>query len=348
MQPLFSNAYVQDILHQPAAVRDTLASLAGVDFAAFQPLARRLASGALRRVVLTGMGSSFHALQPLLFTLLESGAPAILIETSELVHHAPRLLAPDSLIVAVSQSGRSAEMLRLAEKAARETAIVAVTNTASSPLANSARAVLLTRAGEENSVSCKTYVVALAALACLGELLLGRPPARVLTDLQPVPETVATYLSGLEGYLANLGSQLRGVRHVIIAGRGASLAAAGTGGLILKEAAHAAAEGMSCASFRHGPMELVSPEVFVMVYEGSGATRALNAGLAHDVLAAGGRSALVALSPEPGVFHLQPVPAVGLPILEILPAQLLSVALALQSGREPGVFTRGTKVTTVE
>jgi hypothetical protein len=66
------------------------------------------------------------------------------------------------------------------------------------------------------------------------------------------------------------------------------------------------------------------------------------------VRSAGGRSALVTCADAPGVFSLPHVSSVTLPILEMLPAQLVSMALALQGGRAPGVFERGTKVTTIE
>ena len=70
-------------------------------------------SGRWQRVILTGMGSSYHALHPLLLGLLGHGIPAQMVETSELIHHAAGLIAPEALIVAVSQSGASVEILEL-------------------------------------------------------------------------------------------------------------------------------------------------------------------------------------------------------------------------------------------
>ena len=117
--------------------------------------------------VLTGMGSSFHALHPLHVRLIGRGIWSTLVETSELIHHQLELLGPGTLLVVVSQSGRSAETVRLLE-AKSGSPVVGVTNTAGSPLATAADATVFTRAGEEASVSCKTYVAALLALAWLG------------------------------------------------------------------------------------------------------------------------------------------------------------------------------------
>ena len=340
--------YIDDILHQPEALKGTLSALAGAGFAPVSLYAQQLHSGKLHRVILTGMGSSYHALHPLLLGLLRQGLPAQMVETSELVHHAPALLSADSLIVAVSQSGASAEILHLLKQLPSKAGLIGVTNTPGSPLACRADVVLLTRAGSENTVSCKTYVTALVALAILEAVLTGRDPAAALSELGYLPEAVAAYLSGLPDYLESLEKRLQDVQYLILAGRGASLAATGTGGLIIKEAAHFPAEGMSCAAFRHGPLEMASPQTFVLIYEGLDPTRSLNRNLVADIQKIGGDAALVEIAPGREVFHLPSVPAAGLPILEILPAQILSVVLARLHSHIPGQFAWGSKVTSTE
>src|SRR5579859_2219638 len=105
--------YLHDLLQQPQALENTLASLN-----TSKPLlrvAQRLKRGRFQRVVLTGMGSSFHALHPLNLELIRGGFTALRVETSELVHYERRLFDPKTLIIAVSQSGESAEMVRLVE-----------------------------------------------------------------------------------------------------------------------------------------------------------------------------------------------------------------------------------------
>ncbi len=346
--PLFEVPYINDILHQPQALQDTLTAFAGMDFAPFSGCAAQLRSGKLRRVILTGMGSSFHALHPLYLALLRQGLPAFMLETSELVHHAPALLTRDSLVVAVSQSGASAEILNLLDRLPAQAALIGVTNTSGSPLAARAAALLLTQAGFENAVSCKTYVTALAAHVILEAALTGCDPAAALSGLEPVPEAVAAYLSGFSEYLEDLEQRLQGVQYLVLAGRGASLAAAGTGGLIIKEAAHFPAEGMSSAAYRHGPLNMASARTFVLVYEGLDPTRALNRNLLADIQKVGGLAALVETVPGRDVFHLSAAPLAALPMLEILPAQVLSVALANIHHHVPGQFTWGSKVTSTE
>ncbi len=341
-----ASGYVRDILDQPAAVRDSLAALA--EYPSVQPFAERLAAGDLRRVVLTGMGSSYYALYPLHLTLTARGLTTHLVETSELIYYAPALLEPRTLLVVVSQSGRSAEVVHLLKRAGGDIPIVSVTNTAASPLALQSSAVLLTHAGDEFSVSSKTYVAALAALAWLGEELTGRDPRPTCAALDRAPDAMAHYLAHWTEHVETLCEQVAGACSLFLVGRGPSLAAVGTGALIIKEAAHFPAQGLSSAAFRHGPLEMTAPDQFVLVYSGAEATRELNARLAGDIRAAGGRAALVRESPLADAFALPPAPEETRPLLEILPAQMLSVALARLKGHEPGHFQRATKITVTE
>ena len=200
---LKTNEYVNDILHQPEALRDTIAGLGGLDLAPFRQLAERVSGNSIRRVLLTGMGSSFYVLYPLRLMLIAQGITTEMMETSELIHFAPRLLSPETLVVAVSQSGRSAETLQMLDLIPKQAPLIGVTNTPESPLAQQSGAVLVTRAGMEHSVSCKTYVASLAALSFMGDLLTGRNPAETLSACQAAIDKMAQYLSHWEAYVRN-------------------------------------------------------------------------------------------------------------------------------------------------
>jgi glucosamine--fructose-6-phosphate aminotransferase (isomerizing) len=311
-------------------------------------MVRRLERGELRKIVLTGMGSSFYALYPLYLLLTSCGYTTVMAETSELVHYLPSLCDPQTLIVAVSQSGRSAEIVRLLELNGRRAQIIAVTNTNNSPLALQADAVLLTKAGQEFSVSCKTYVAALMALRQLGALLCGANIEQTHSELAEAAPAAAAYLHSWREHVLELAACLEGVRHLFLVGRGGSLAAVGTGALILKESVHCHAEGLSSAAFRHGPLEMLGAETFVMVLAGDEKTRALNTKLCEDVRRLGGRVGLIGASGELASLKIPAAPESVLPILEMLPVQMITLALAAQTGSEPGRFTLGSKVTTTE
>jgi glutamine---fructose-6-phosphate transaminase (isomerizing) len=340
---IVEGAYLRDLLAQPQALADTVARLREAKNWEHR-------AGHYSKIVLTGMGSSLHALHALQLRLVRAGHTSMMIETAELVHTHANLLDEPTLVVTVSQSGRSVEVLQLLEllrERERRPFVIGVTNSSDSPLFSRANAAVLMRAGPEFSVSCKTYLATLVALEWLGGALCGDELGPLIRELERAAPAVQDYLADWRNHVLHLAGELNGVRNLFIVGRGESLAAAGTGGLIVKESAHFHAEGMSSPGFRHGPFEMLSDEVFVLVLQGDPATMALNEALARDVNAAGGRAALAGDAAERGPFRLPKVPASLRPVVEMLVVQMISLALGLLAGREPGRFERATKVTTV-
>jgi glucosamine--fructose-6-phosphate aminotransferase (isomerizing) len=339
---VIEGGYLRDILAQPRALADTLA---GLELSPpMEEMARRLRAGGFSRIVITGMGGSYWALFPLYLDLLRQKFPVVLMETSELLHYLPALPDERTLLIAASQSGRSAEIVRLLEIRQPGCFTLAVTNTPGAPLAAEADAVVPTRAGEEFTVSCKTYMATLLALAWLADVLGERSP----DYLAQAAPAAAAYLENWRQHVADAALALAGARHLFYLGRGSSLAAAGTAGLITKESTHRHAEGMSAAAFRHGPMEMVDASVFALVFEGDPATAGLNRHLAADIRRAGGHAVLASADTEPGAFRLPRAPAAVMPILEILPVEMITLALAAADGREAGRFERAAKVTETE
>jgi glucosamine--fructose-6-phosphate aminotransferase (isomerizing) len=343
---MIEGEYLADVLHQPQALEDTVAALG--PSRPLDDIGQSLRRNKFQRIVLTGMGSSFHALHPLNLNLISEGFTSVMVETSELVHYKRRFFDPETLIVAVSQSGQSAEMIRLIEVNRRHSTVIAVTNTPESPLAETADASIVTRAGKEFSVSCKTYVAALAALHWLGRALCGRDLARTRADLKHAAPAVASYLADWKTYVWDLASRLQNARHLFMVGRGSSLSAVGTGALIVKESDRFHAEGMSSAAFRHGPLEMVGPDTFVVVFAGDKLTRELNQRLLEDILEKGGAADIVGESSSYPPFQIPDKGGGVRTILEILPIQMITLAIAARLGREPGRFELATKVTTTE
>ena len=335
--------YLQDLLSQPQALRDTYEGLERP--AKLMDLAGQL--GSFRRIVLTGMGSSFHALHPLNLQLIERGMASTMVETSELVHYQTGVLNPQTLVIAVSQSGESAEMVRLAQKN-EGTPVIAVTNTPESTLARHAAAALVTRAGQEYSVSCKTYVATLMMLQWLGDALCEQDAERSRRSMREAAGVTAAYLANWKKHAGDVAERLNGIGDLFLVGRGASLAAVGAGALVIKESDHFHAEGMSSAAFRHGPFEMLSERVFVGVFSGDEKTQELNYGLLADIRQAGGRGELIGETSTFESFRMEKHDAAMRPILEMLPVQMTTIALASLAGREAGKFERAAKITKTE
>ena len=124
--------YWSDILEQPCALRDTAAGL--TPMSELEAVRENLVAGRLRRVVLTGMGGSYQILHPLHLRLTSYGIDSIMAETSELLYSMPALIDTRNVIIAVSQSGASAETVRLLNR--RGPLYIGISNTPSSPLAD--------------------------------------------------------------------------------------------------------------------------------------------------------------------------------------------------------------------
>lgn len=137
--------YLQDLMDQPKALEDTLAALERSS--EVMRMAERVGRGEFARVVLTGMGGSFHALHPLYLQFVGMGLMVVMVETSELTHHQARLFDSKSLIVAVSQSGQSAETVRMLEVNGGRAVVLGVTNTPESPLAKRSAVAVITAPG---------------------------------------------------------------------------------------------------------------------------------------------------------------------------------------------------------
>lgn len=336
------STYLTDLLDQPAAFQTTLQSLKTITAL----IGLFLKDDRYKQVVLTGMGSSYHALYPLELRLIAARINVIRLETSELIHYCPTLFEPDNLMIVVSQSGQSAEVVQLLKSVGYKANIVGITNTPGSILAEQAGIPILLQAGNETSVSCKTYLSSLAALTWLGDELIGDQSQ--FSTLAGLPDMVKNFWCQWEKHLPHLSQQLEGIGQIFLLGRGPSLAAAHTGALSIKEAARFAAEGMSCAAFRHGPLECVSPQTLVVIFRGMESTADLNIRLAEDVRSEGGKVLLVGKGSNIAPFALPACPPACLPILEILPVQLLSLALAEKQGIEAGHFLHTSKVTVSE
>ena len=135
---------------------------------------------------------------------------------------------------------------------------------------------------------------------------------------------------------------------MFLVGRGASVSAAAAGALIIKESVRLPAEGMSGAAFRHGPIEILDSRAFVFVFAGDTKTVDLNRKLLRDIRSQGASAEMVEQNAGVGPFTLPATPGDVRAIVEILPIQMATLALAALAGCEPGRFRLVSKVTTTE
>jgi glucosamine--fructose-6-phosphate aminotransferase (isomerizing) len=161
-----------------------------------------------------------------------------------------------ALVVAVSQSGKSPDIVGVVEEGKRQGCLtLAVTNSSASPLAKAAEIVLDIKADPESSVAAtKTYTAELLALAMISVALRG--DETMWSQLQQVPAWIQQVLVR-DGEIARMAERYRYMYQCVVLGRGFNYATAFEWALKLKELTYVVAEPHSSADFEHGPIALV-------------------------------------------------------------------------------------------
>ena len=309
-------------------------------------------------VVLTGMGSSYAACYPAVNELAARGVLALHIDTAELLHFRTKVLTPSTVLVVVSQSGESAEVVRLAESLVERPdrpTILSITNGLDNALAGRSDLRLDTRVGLERGPSTMTFAASMAQLAAVAGAIAGDPTAGAIERARAASEEAATaieqVLDHAEVVVDRFTGAVRGRDTVVVLGRGPARAAAEMGALTLKESG-VMAEAFSTAAFRHGPFELAGPSLAAIIIATELETRSLDLRLARDLVVAGAFVTVIGPNGEAPEDSLEvPIEAADRSLASaaaLVPIQLLSWRLASELGRDPGVYLRASKVTTRE
>jgi glucosamine--fructose-6-phosphate aminotransferase (isomerizing) len=293
-----------------------------------------------RQVVITGMGASLFAALPLETHLCALGINAVAIEAGELLHyrhHAYR----DAVVLVVSRSGESIEIAKLLAILKRRQPVIGVCNRPASLLSREADLAISIASMADDIVALQTYTGTLLTLYLLGkefEDSMSAAESEILTLLPRFSELVSLSLSELTQW----DTFLRDNPTLYLLGRGSSCASAQEGALLFNEVAKFPAVGMTAASFRHGPAEVVDQNFRGLIFAPNGNTRDLNIALARDLTRFGGQVRLIGPNEEdaPGlpVMELPRVPEMLSPICEVVPIQAAALRLAEIREIVPGSF----------
>jgi glucosamine--fructose-6-phosphate aminotransferase (isomerizing) len=360
---------LKEIHEQPRAVRDTLLGRIGLEEgdvhleelgAAAEELRRA------RRVTLLACGTSWHAALVAKF-LLEQVAqvPAEVDYGSEFRYRTP-IVDRDTLAVAISQSGETADTLAAFREAKRLGALpLGICNVQGSMLTREAAGTLLTHAGPEIGVaSTKAFTSQIVALSLLA-LHLGRLRGtlsadrcrELLQELAKVPHLMERTLL-LSPQIEELARSLAQASDFLFLGRGINYPIALEGALKLKEISYIHAEGYPAGEMKHGPIALIDERLPVVALCPPGRTYEKMLSNVQEVKARGGRVLAVAAEGDTQLAHvLEPhdvllqVPAVEevwSPLLMVVPLQLLAYHVAVRAGRDVDQPRNLAKSVTVE
>jgi len=246
----------------------------------------------------------------------------------------------NALVVGISQSGESPDIVRVVQEARKQGALtVGITNTPGSPLASTAEHVIPMNAGQEVSVAAtKTYTASLMALAMFSAAL-AEDEAR-FKELAAVPGYVAHVTDAADSLVA-AAQRYRTMQACVVVSRGHNYATAFEIALKLKELTYVLAEPYSSADFQHGPVALVERGFPVIAVVPDGAVTGEVLHLLHQLRER--EAELVVFSAVDEALALghtcfgltKDVPEWVSPLSMVVPGQLMALGLALAKGLDP-------------
>jgi glutamine---fructose-6-phosphate transaminase (isomerizing) len=344
-------SYLDNILEQPHILRS--ATHAHKESSVWEQVHQAWSTRSQHRLVLTGLGASYNALHPARYYLHQQGLAALHLDTGELIHYLPELLQQPLFLVVVSQSGESIEIRKLLDQLAQHsnaessTWVVSITNEPGNRLAQYSDLALYTQAGSEVGVATKTYTSTLAILHWLARALAGRLKPQDYLDVLHCADKCEQLLKDWQPKIQPAVEAVSQVVSFALVARGPSITSAYNGALGLQEAARLPAAGYVGSQFRHGPIEVLSPQLGTLLFTLPGRTLELSQRMAQDIDARGGCLVTIgAAVPELNCAHIE---LYGLnewvsPIVDIVPIQLLVAQLAEARGIVPGQFRWSGKV----
>lgn len=306
---------------------------------------------ALDQIHILASGTSRHAGLVAQHWLEQWANVPVRVRSSSEFLLAPLPLTRETLTIAITQSGETADTLAAVDAQAEryrslgEPRIVGITNQPASSLAKRVMRVLPTYAGKEVSVAAtKTFTTQLAVLACL-TLAIARHRGTVEAaklallseQLRSLPDQIEQVLRQ-EREVAAIAQALQNATSCILLGQGEQQAVALEGALKLKETAYLHAEGYAAGEFLHGPIALLDERIPVIAVYSSNSSHSRTSAAVERIRAVQARTigilTAVTASEAARFDYAIPLPDGGIwsPFLTVIPLQLLAYHTALQRG----------------
>jgi len=359
---------LKEIAEQPVAVADTL--LGHFDLGRIVLDEQRLSDQELReidKVFVVACGTAFHSGLLAKYAIEHWTRLPVEIELASEFRYRDPVLDRSTLVVAISQSGETADTLEAVRHAKEQKAkVLAVCNTNGSQIPREADAVLYTRAGPEIGVAAtKTFLAQVTANYIVGLALAQArgtkypdEVAREYHELEAMPELIQRVIDTMEP-VADLARQYAQSSSILFLGRHVGYPVALEGALKLKELAYMHAEGFAAGELKHGPIALIEDDLPVIVVMPSPKNAAmLHSKLLSNIREIQARGAVTIVIAEEGdetvrpyADHLIEIPAVSTlyqPLLSTIPLQVFAAGVAQARGYDVDKPRNLAKSVTVE
>ncbi len=354
---------LKEINEQPEAVDRTIrAHVVGGTGELRLPEAN-LSAALIQRIVLLSCGTSYHAALIGRSMIERLAGLTTEVDLASEFRYRDAILGPGTLVVAVSQSGETADTLGAVHAAAERGArTLGITNVIGSALARDAHGVIYTHAGPEIGVaSTKTFSATVAALYLLA-VALGRDRGYLnaqdtqkrLGELSDMPLLMSEILA-LHDQVGPIAREIAPHTNLLYLGRGPQHAVALEGALKLKEISYIHAEGYAAGEMKHGPIALIDERMPVVVLTPRDASYDRMVGNVEEIKARGGRVIAVCHRGDVEmtnrvnrVLEVPAAPDLLMPLLTSIPLQLLAYEVALLRGTDVDQPRNLAKSVTVE
>jgi glucosamine--fructose-6-phosphate aminotransferase (isomerizing) len=244
--------FLDDILRQPHALASTLEFLGEAGLPSLRSAAAVL--GGASHIYMTGIGSSYYAALGAASHFHQASRPVYVLDAAELLHFAafPR----DSVLIIISRSGQSVEIVNLLRKAREEqTMVIGLTNAEKGFLAEQAQIPIVIPADFDHAISVNTYSTLVAAACALASATLKRFDSDLQRALLGSVDKISEAIPTWREQIAHTSWFAPESSYYFLA-RGASLASCNETRLLWEEGAKHPATSMGTSAFRHGPQEI--------------------------------------------------------------------------------------------
>ena len=350
----FDSFMMKEIYEQPAAVRDTLAGHWDGERVILDENSiseRELKS--FNQVFVIACGSAYHSGLAAKYAIEHWVRIPVQIEVASEFRYRDPVLDERTLVLAISQSGETADTLEAVRHAKTQGAkVLAVCNTNGSQIPRESDAVLYTHAGPEIGVaSTKAFLAQVAANYIVGLALAQAKGTKypdeirdIWAELEAIPEKIEAAL-GNHDTCKHIAETLGAVKTMLFLGRGVGFPIALEGALKLKELAYIHAEGFAAGELKHGPIALIEDDlpVVVIVPSPRGVSQ-LHSKIVSNIQEIRARGAKTIVIAEEGDTAVEPYanwlmripqsPTIMQPLLATVPLQFLAAFIARECGNE--------------
>lgn len=362
----FEHYMLKEIFEQPNTVRDAMRGRLGLEECTAKLGGLDMTPAELRdvgRIVLTGCGTALHAGRVGEYLIERLANIPTEVEFASEFRHRNTPMTPETLVFAISQSGETADTLgALRESRRKGFRTLGICNNVASTIARESDGGVYMHAGPEIGVAAtKSFTSQLVILTLIG-LLLGRmrnlstsDGSRIIEALEALPEQMETVLK-LSDEIKTIAKKYAGVNGMLFFGRQFNFPIALEGALKMKEITYLFAEGHPSAELKHGIIALVRPDLPSVFIVPNDAVFSKNVNNIEQVKARKGP--IIALTSGNGAKQLKNVAdeiiAIPealdcvMPILTVVPLQLLAYHLAVELGRDVDKPRNLAKSVTVE